>query len=135
MSYVIAITGASSGLGLMTARALATAGHMVYAGMRSASEELSAIKDSHAFPRANNVNLRPVELNVVEEDSVQSGVTHIIKEAGRLDILIHNAGHMAFGPCEAFTPDQIAMEYDINCLGTQRLNRAVLPHMRRARKG
>ena len=56
-------------------------------------------------------------------------------EAGRIDVVIHNAGHMSFGPAEAFTPEQFAELYDINVLSTQRVNRAVLPHMRRRGAG
>jgi NAD(P)-dependent dehydrogenase (short-subunit alcohol dehydrogenase family) len=48
---------------------------------------------------------------------------------------VHNAGHMVLGPAEAFTPEQYADEYDVNVLGTQRLNRAVLPHLRAQRSG
>jgi len=54
---------------------------------------------------------------------------------GRIDVLIHNAGHMVFGPAEAFTPEQLAELYDINVRSTQRLNRAVLPYLRKQRKG
>ena len=54
----------------------------------------------------------------------------MLAEAGRLDVLIHNAGHMCFGPAEAFTPEQLAQFYDVNVIGTQRVNRATLPHMR-----
>jgi NAD(P)-dependent dehydrogenase (short-subunit alcohol dehydrogenase family) len=50
-------------------------------------------------------------------------------------VLIHNAGHMVFGPAEAFTPEQYAELYDVNVLSTQRVNRAVLPHMRRQKQG
>jgi NAD(P)-dependent dehydrogenase (short-subunit alcohol dehydrogenase family) len=48
---------------------------------------------------------------------------------------MHNAGHMAFGPAEAFTPEQYAHLYDVNVLSTQRVNRAVLPHLRREGRG
>ena len=135
MSQVIAITGASSGFGAMTARALAKAGHTVFAGIRSTAEESFSVQDLHKFAEEHNVSIRPVELNVARTASVQSGISRIIKEAGRLDVLVHNAGHMAFGPCEAFKPEQLAMEFDINCVGTQRVNRAVMPHMRKAGKG
>lgn len=135
MSQIIAVTGASSGFGAMTARALAKAGHTVFAGMRSAAEESSSIRDILSFAQENKVDIRPVELNVLKTDSVQCGISQIIKEAGRIDVMIHNAGKMAFGPCEAFKPEQLAMEYDVNCIGTQRVNRAVLPHMRRRGKG
>lgn len=59
----------------------------------------------------------------------------IISEDGHLDTVIHNAGHMVFGPAEAFTPEQLAELYDINVLSTQRVNRSVLPHFRAQGKG
>ena len=135
MSQIIAITGASSGFGALTARALAKAGHTVFAGMRAINEESSAAQDARAFSKENNVDMRPVEINVVEDSSIQAGIDHIIKETGRLDVLIHNAGHMAFGPLEAFTADQLAAQYAVNCIGTHRVNRVALPYMRKAGKG
>jgi NAD(P)-dependent dehydrogenase (short-subunit alcohol dehydrogenase family) len=51
-------------------------------------------------------------------------------DAGRLDVVVHNAGHMVLGPTEAFTIEQIAEVYDTNVLSTQRVNRAALPHLR-----
>ena len=59
----------------------------------------------------------------------------IVAESGRIDVVVHNAGHMMFGPAEAFTPEQYAQQYDANVLGTQRVNRAVLPHMRAQKQG
>jgi NAD(P)-dependent dehydrogenase (short-subunit alcohol dehydrogenase family) len=50
-------------------------------------------------------------------------------------VVLHNAGHMVTGPTEAFTPKQLAELYDTNVLGTQRLNRAALPHLRAQRRG
>ncbi len=135
MSKVIAITGASSGFGNLTAKALAHAGHVVYAGMRDPSHGNPAAQELHAFAEKEGVDLRPVELNVLSKDSLRPGVSKIIKETGRIDVLIHNAGRMTFGPAEAFTPEQLAAEYDVNCIGTHRLNRVVLPHMREAGKG
>jgi NAD(P)-dependent dehydrogenase (short-subunit alcohol dehydrogenase family) len=66
---------------------------------------------------------------------VQAAVDRVIHEAGRLDVIIHNAGHMVLGPAEAFTVDQLAKVYDFNVLSTQRVNRAALPHLRRQRDG
>jgi NAD(P)-dependent dehydrogenase (short-subunit alcohol dehydrogenase family) len=54
---------------------------------------------------------------------------------GRLDVIVHNAGHMMFGPAEAFTPNQYMQQYDVNVLGTQRVNRAALPLLRKQGKG
>ena len=59
----------------------------------------------------------------------------IVTENKRLDVVIHNAGHMVFGPAEAFTPEQLAELYDVNVLSTQRVNRAALPQLRRQRRG
>ncbi|MEK1894578.1 MAG: SDR family oxidoreductase [Rhizobium sp.] len=133
---VIVITGASSGFGALTARTLAGQGHVVYAGIRdTAGRNAKAVADIAAFSRENNVDLRSVELDVVSNASVEAGIAKVIAEAGGLDVAIHNAGHMSFGPAEAFTPEQYAELFDINVLSTQRVNRAALPHMRKRGKG
>ena len=72
---------------------------------------------------------------MTSQSSADAALKTILDAEGRLDVLIHNAGHMVFGPAEAFTPEQFAHIYDINVLGTQRVNRAVLPTMRAQRKG
>ncbi|MBN9985517.1 SDR family oxidoreductase [Rhizobium laguerreae] len=133
---VIVITGASSGFGALTACALAKAGHTVYAGMRGTEgRNAPAIADAAKFARNNNVDLRSVELDVASDASVASGIAGIIADAGRLDVIVHNAGHMSFGPAEAFTPEQFAELFDINVLSTQRVNRAALPHLRKQGRG
>ncbi len=133
---VIVITGASSGFGALTARALAKAGHTVYAGIRETQGRNAAqVATAAAFAKENGVDLRTVELDVASNASVEAGIAVVIAEQGRVDIIIHNAGHMSFGPAEAFTPEQFAELYDINVLSTQRVNRAVLPYMRRQGKG
>jgi NAD(P)-dependent dehydrogenase (short-subunit alcohol dehydrogenase family) len=133
---VIVITGASSGFGALTARALAKAGHTVYAGIRETKgRNATQVEAAAAFAKENGVDLRTVELDVALDASVEAGIAAVIAEQGRIDTIIHNAGHMSFGPAEAFTPEQFAELYDINVLSTQRVNRAVLPHMRRQGKG
>ena len=133
---VIVITGASSGFGALTARALAKAGHTVYAGIRETKGRNAAqVEAAAAFAKEDGVDLRTVELDVASDASVEAGIAAVIAEQGRIDTIIHNAGHMSFGPAEAFTPEQFAELYDINVLSTQRVNRAVLPHMRRQGKG
>ncbi|KQY43606.1 MULTISPECIES: SDR family oxidoreductase [Rhizobium/Agrobacterium group] len=134
--HIIVITGASSGFGAMAARALATEGHTVYAGMRATgTRNAKAVADAAAFATEHGVDLRSVELDVTADASVEEGIAEIIADAGRLDVVIHNAGHMSFGPAEAFTPEQFAELYDINVLSTQRINRAALPHMRKRGQG
>lgn len=132
-NQVVLITGASSGFGELTAYALADAGCVVYASMRSLTgSNVKNVEKAKAYSAQYGVDIRTVELDVQNQDSVDAAVAQVIQNAGQIDVLIHNAGHMAFGPAEAFTPEQYAKEYDINVVGTQRLNRAALPHMRRA---
>src|SRR5260370_409857 len=136
MKKVIVITGASSGFGRLSANALAKAGHTVYASMRdTAGRNAPQAADVKKFAHDNKVDLRPIELDVSSEKSIETAIRQIVAEQGRLDVLMHNAGHMVFGPAEAFTPEQLAELYDINVLSTQRVNRVALPQMRKQRQG
>jgi len=136
MSQIILVTGASSGFGLMTARELAQAGHIVYASMRETQgRNAPRVAEIAQWSRDNKADLRTVELDVQSDTSPAAAVAHILQDAGRLDVIVHNAGHMVFGPAEAFTPAQLMQQYDVNVLGTQRVNRAALPHLRKQGKG
>ncbi|TPK92332.1 SDR family oxidoreductase [Mesorhizobium sp. B2-4-17] len=136
MKEVILVTGASSGFGLLSARALAQAGHTVYASMRETTgRNAPRVAEVEAYAKELGVDLRTVELDVSSDPSVTAGVTKIIADNGRLDVIVHNAGHMVFGPAEAFTPEQYAELYDINVLSTQRINRVALPQLRKQGRG
>ena len=136
MKQVIVITGASSGFGRLTANALARAGHTVYASMReTAGRNAAVVADVEKFARDNKVDLRALELDVGSQASADAAIAKIVAEQGHLDVVMHNAGHMVFGPAEAFTPEQLAELYDINVLSTQRVNRAALPQLRRQGRG
>jgi len=136
VKQVIVITGASSGFGALAARALAHAGHTVYATMRETiGRNAPQVAEVARYAAKHGVDLKTVELDVASDPSVQSGIANIVADNGRLDVVIHNAGHMSFGPAEAFTPEQFAELYDINVLSTQRVNRAALPQMRRQGRG
>jgi NAD(P)-dependent dehydrogenase (short-subunit alcohol dehydrogenase family) len=133
---IILITGASSGFGLLTAEALAMAGHIVYASMRDTTgRNAPRVAAVEKFARENNVDLRPIELDVSSESSIEAAMQQIVAAQARLDVLVHNAGHMVFGPAESFTPEQLAELYDVNVLSTQRVNRAALPQMRKQHQG
>jgi NAD(P)-dependent dehydrogenase (short-subunit alcohol dehydrogenase family) len=136
MKQVIVVTGASSGFGALAARALADAGHTVYASMREATGRNAAqVKSVEEYATTHKVDLRAIELDVASQESVDSAVRKIVEESGRLDVIVHNAGHMVFGPAEAFTPEQFAELYDVNVLSTQRVNRAALPQLRKQGRG
>ena len=136
MKNIIVITGASSGFGALAARALASAGHTVYASMReTAGRNAPQVKEVEQYAAEHGVDLRAIELDVSSQKSCDAAIQEIISKDGRLDVLIHNAGHMVFGPAEAFTPEQLAELYDVNVLSTQRVNRAALPQLRKQKKG
>jgi len=136
LKQIIVITGASSGFGALAARALARAGHTVYASMRDTGGHNAAqVETVKQYAAEHTVDLRPIELDVSSQKSCDAAIQEIVSKNGRLDVVIHNAGHMVFGPAEAFTPDQLAELYDVNVLSTQRVNRAALPQLRQQRKG
>ena len=136
MKQVIVITGASSGFGRLSANALAKAGHTVYASMRGTTgRNAAAVADVEKYATVNNVDLRAIELDVGSQASADAAIAKIVAEQGRLDVVMHNAGHMAFGPAEAFMPEQLAELYDIDVLSTQRVNRAALPQLRKQGRG
>jgi NAD(P)-dependent dehydrogenase (short-subunit alcohol dehydrogenase family) len=133
---VVLVTGASSGFGAMTVRALADAQHIVYAGMRDiGGRNAQSAATARRYADEHGVTLRPVEMDVSDQASVDGAVATVLAETRRIDVVIHNAGHMVLGPTEAFTPEQIAAVYDTNVLSTQRVNRAALPAMRAQRDG
>jgi NAD(P)-dependent dehydrogenase (short-subunit alcohol dehydrogenase family) len=133
---IILITGSSSGFGSLTARALSHAGHTVYASMRETTgRNAPQVKEVEEYAAAHSLDLHPIELDVLSQGSADAALKTILSENSRIDVVVHNAGHMVFGPAEAFTPEQLAQLYDINVLSTQRVNRAALPHFRMQGKG
>jgi NAD(P)-dependent dehydrogenase (short-subunit alcohol dehydrogenase family) len=93
------------------------------------------VADVEKYARDNKVDLRALELDVGSQQSADAAIAQIVAEQGRLDVVMHNAGHMVFGPAEAFTPEQLAELYNVNVLSTQRVNRAALPQLRKQGKG
>lgn len=135
-SQVVLVTGAATGIGNLTARALAAAGHTVFASMRDPfGRNLSRSRDLLEAALEQDFDLRVVELDVQSQRSVEDAVTCILDQSGRLDVVVHNAGHLMVGFAEAFTAEEIAHLMDVNVLGMQRVNRAVLPHLRSQGEG
>jgi len=136
MKSVVLVTGASTGIGHLSARALAAAGHTVYASMRDvAGRNAARVRELRDWSFAQGLDLRTVELDVLSQASADQAVQTIVTEQGRLDAVVHNAGHLVVGPTEAFTPEEMVKVFDTNLLGTQRVNKAVLPVLRARQAG
>jgi NAD(P)-dependent dehydrogenase (short-subunit alcohol dehydrogenase family) len=136
MGKVIIVTGAANGIGRGTCKELARAGHRVYASMRETNgRNAHRVEEIRSDVGKHGVDLRTIELDVSSEASVNSAIEAIISESGRLDVVVHNAGQVVYGPAEAFTPEQLAELYDTNVLSTQRVNRAILPQLRKQGQG
>jgi NAD(P)-dependent dehydrogenase (short-subunit alcohol dehydrogenase family) len=125
MSKTILITGASSGFGRDTAETLHRAGHTVYASMRGVQG-----KNREAAEALRKLGIKTVELDVSDDASVEAGVENVLAEAGKIDVLVNNAGIASAGVTEAFTTEQAKAIFDTNVIGLLRVTRAVLPSMR-----
>jgi NAD(P)-dependent dehydrogenase (short-subunit alcohol dehydrogenase family) len=130
MSKTILITGASSGFGRETAETLHDVGHTVYASLRGVQG-----KNREAAEALRKLGIKTVELDVRDDASVEAGVESVLAEAGKIDVLVNNAGIGSAGITEAFTAEQAKVIFDTNVVGLLRVTRAVLPSMRRQRDG
>ena len=136
MKSVILVTGAGTGIGKLSALALAEAGHVVYATMRDVEgRNRSRADELRAVSAEKGITLIPLELDVLSQDSADAAAATIVREQGRIDVVMQNAGHLVVGPSEAFTPEEMMKVFDTNLFGAQRVNRAVLPYMRKQESG
>src|SRR5580693_7749598 len=133
---VVLITGSSSGSGRLFADTLARNGHTVFATMRDPGGrnaknafEIGMLAEKGSLP------IYVLELDVTDDASVEQAVNAAVAKAGRIDVAINNAGYYLSGLEEAVTTEQARRLMDTNFLGPVRVNRAVLPHMRRQRSG
>ena len=120
---VVLITGVSSGIGLATAQQFAARGCRVFGSVRS-------LEKARPLP-----GVELVEMDVRDEASVRSGVERVLGRAGRIDVLVNNAGINMVGAVEETSPGEAAALFDTNVLGVLRATQAVLPHMRAQRQG
>lgn len=130
MSKIVLVTGSSSGFGRDTAVTLKEAGHTVYASMREVGG-----KNAEAAATLGALGINVVELDVTDDASVDAAVETVLREAGRIDVLINNAGIASAGVSEAFTPSQTQAIFETNVTGLFRVCRAVLPSMRSRKDG
>ncbi|MBC8042153.1 MAG: SDR family oxidoreductase [Rhizobacter sp.] len=133
---VVLITGSSTGFGRLTAETLARKGYEVYASMRNLTGKNAANAEAlQALAKKENLKLHVVEIDVTNDESAERGASAVIEKAGRIDVLINNAGVMYWGITEGYTLEQARNQFEPNFFGVIRLNRAVLPQMRRQQSG
>lgn len=130
MAKNVLITGANGGFGKLIALTLLKKGHTVIASLRGANG-----KNKAAAEELKKAGAHIVEIDVTDDESVRRGVEAAIQAAGGLDVVVNNAGVGVLGLQEAFTPEDWKKLFDINVFGVQRVNRAVLPHMRGKKSG
>jgi NAD(P)-dependent dehydrogenase (short-subunit alcohol dehydrogenase family) len=132
----VLVTGCSSGFGELTVKTLVQKGHRVFASMRAVhSRNAEPARRLRDWAASRNLRLDIVEMDVSDGQSVQACVDGILTGVERLDVVVNNAGVGAMGPIEAFSMAQIEMMMSTNALGPIRVDRAVLPSMRRHRSG
>jgi NAD(P)-dependent dehydrogenase (short-subunit alcohol dehydrogenase family) len=128
---VVVITGCSSGFGKLTALEFARRGNRAFATMRNTAKD----GPLQAEAAAAGVSVEVLQLDVNERASVEKAVAEVIKRAGRIDVLVNNAGISTQGPIEDFDDDEVAAVFQTNVFGVIRMARAVLPHMRAQKSG
>lgn len=120
---VIAITGASSGMGKATAEIFSQKNWIVYGGARHIEK----------IPTATNIH--PLKLDLTDSESNQHFIETILAEQGRIDLLINNAGYGENGPVEDISMDNVRKQFDTNFFGAAELTKLVLPTMRQQGQG
>jgi len=125
MSKTILITGASSGMGKHAALQLIAEGNIVYGAARRVElmKEL-VVAGGHA-----------IKLDITDENQIIDGVKQIIKEQGKIDVLVNNAGYGLYGAVEDISMEDARRQFDVNIFGLARITQEVLPHMRKQKSG
>lgn len=122
---VILITGASSGMGKVTAKDLIKSGHTVYCAAR----RIDQMKD------LENIGGHLLELDVSNDEQMLKGVNQIIEEQGRVDVLWNNAGFGLYGSVEETSIDDARYQFEVNLFGMARLTQLIVPYMRDKQSG
>lgn len=122
---VALVTGASSGIGEATAAKLASIGYTVYGAARRADRLQGLAAEG----------ILPLGMDVTDEESMKAGVARIMAEAGRIDVLVNNAGYGSYGAIEDVPIDEGRRQFEVNVFGAMNLAQLVLPHMRAQKSG
>ncbi len=133
---IVLVTGSGSGFGRRIVETLARQGHRVFATLRDVHERnashAQALRD---LAQGEQLALSVLDLDVTNETSVKQGVQTVIEQAGRIDVLVNNAGVTQAGITEGYTLDQARAYMEVNFFGPLHLDREVLPYMRHQRNG
>jgi NADP-dependent 3-hydroxy acid dehydrogenase YdfG len=132
----VLITGTSSGFGRLTAQTLARKGHVVFASMRGVNgKNAAAARELGAWAEQEKVKLHVVALDVTDDASVDAAVRTIVEGYDRIDVVVNNAGRSVFGLQETVTVEQARDIFETNVFGVLRVDRAVLPQLRKQGSG
>jgi NAD(P)-dependent dehydrogenase (short-subunit alcohol dehydrogenase family) len=133
---VVLVTGSSGGFGRRIVETLARKGHHVFASMREATGRNAAqARALQELAQREQLALSVLDLDVTSDASVDQAVQSVLEQAGRIDVLINNAGIVYTGVTEAYTLEQVQRIMEVNFFGPLRLDRAVLPAMHRQHSG
>ena len=125
MKKVIVVTGASSGIGKSTALQLLKEGNIVY-GIARRVERMKDIVDKGG---------KAISIDITKQEQVKSGIAEVIKNEGRIDVLVNNAGYALYGPIEEITYEQAKYQFEVNLFGLAEITKEVLPTMRSQKSG
>ncbi|MBF0504460.1 MAG: SDR family oxidoreductase [Candidatus Omnitrophica bacterium] len=131
MKKVVLITGCSSGFGMAGALAFARSGWRVYATMRDLSKQDRLLHQAHE----EHLPLEVKRIDVTDQSTIDQSIKELTQEAGRLDVLVNNAGYGLIGPLEYLSMEQIQDLFNTNLFGAVRMIKAVLPIFRRQKSG
>jgi NAD(P)-dependent dehydrogenase (short-subunit alcohol dehydrogenase family) len=135
-NQVVLITGTSSGFGRLIAETLARKNYQIFATMRNVKGRNAAVaREIAETAKRESLSLQTVELDVTDDFSLERAVSKVVLECGRIDILVNNAGYGIMDLVETVPLAQAQRQFDVNFFGVLRMNRAVLPVMKRQGSG
>jgi NAD(P)-dependent dehydrogenase (short-subunit alcohol dehydrogenase family) len=133
---VVLVTGASTGFGRLFTETLARKGYTVFATMRDPSgKNAKNAGEIETLAKKESLAIHVLDLDVTKDDSVDKTLKAVIDKAGRIDVVINNAGFVVTGLMETITIEEAQRQFDTNFFGSVRINRAALPHMRKQKSG
>lgn len=125
MKKVIVITGASSGMGKTTAKTLISEGHIVYGAARRLENMQDLVE----------VGGHAIGMDITVEADIQAAVDRVLKEQGRVDVLVNNAGYAIYGAVEQISIEDARRQFEVNLFGLASLTQKIIPHMRERKSG